>query len=297
MKPLQKAIDRFCYKHRRFGIHRLMLYLVAGTALVYIISRMDTTYTFISYLYLMPERVLRGEVWRLFTWLVIPTGGDNLILFAISLYFFYFVGSTLENTWGAGRFTAYYCFGAVLTVVYSFIAHYALRPYDGGSVVLALYTTPYYLNLSLFFAFATLFPDMQVLLFFIIPVKMKWLALLDAALFLYGIYGILKPGFVPYYLFALVPVVAVLNYLLIIGPPKIRLRKRPASQARRRPGVIIDRETIDKARAEKRYTHRCAVCGKTDVTNPEEEFRYCSRCGGYRCYCSEHINDHEHTDG
>ncbi|MBR6352565.1 MAG: hypothetical protein IKS25_00450, partial [Oscillospiraceae bacterium] len=133
--------------------------------------------------------------------------------------------------------------------------------------------------------FAVLFPDMQVLLFFIIPVKMKWLAILDAAFFVYGILTASFP-------MNLLPVVAVLNFFLFCGGDLLRmLPRRPSAKTVnfRRESERIRREQRDQL-----YRHKCAVCGRTDVTNPELEFRYCSRCAGYHCFCQDHINNHIH---
>ena len=141
--------------------------------------------------------------------------------------------------------------------------------------------------MSLFFAVATLFPDMQVLLFMIIPVKMKWLAVADAALFLYEIIGNWSAFPVN-----LLPAVAMLNYLVFFGAELWRRRPRGSSAE-----TVNFRRESARVRREQRhelYKHKCAVCGRTDVTNPELEFRYCSRCAGYHCFCQDHINNHIH---
>ena len=158
----------------------------------------------------------------------------------------------------------------------------------------------YYVNMSMFFAFATLFPDMQVLFFFVIPMKVKWLAWLDAAYFAYEVVRCLAAG---QFLYALIPVVAVLNYLLFfvsdITGQVSQWRQRAKFRAGTRQGGFGGNPKVvnfhnAKTQAKGNYLHRCAVCGKTDVTNPNMEFRYCSRCNGYYCYCADHINTHVH---
>lgn len=173
MRAFMKRVDLFCYKHPRFGINNLMLYVVFGTAAVWLLSLMDGTNMLISYLAFDAAAVLRGQVWRIVTFIFIPQsyGVISLLLF---LYFYYFIGSTLEREWGPGRFTIYYGMGMLLTVLYGFIAYFV----DGRRISMS----STYINLSMFFAFATMFPEQRVLLFYIIPIKMKWLAIVDAGL-------------------------------------------------------------------------------------------------------------------
>ena len=147
MKKLSNAIDQFCFKHPRFGIANLMLFIIIGNAIVYIFYKMDRTGLFLQYLYFNPVLILHGQIWRLITFVFIPTTG-NLLTFAISLYFYYFIGSTLERYWGSGRFTIYYFSAILLTIIYGFIVwSFTKSPYLPIDV--------FYLNLSLFFAFAT----------------------------------------------------------------------------------------------------------------------------------------------
>ena len=154
--------------------------------------------------------------------------------------------------------------------------------------------TPTYLNLSMLFAFATLFPDVQIRLFLIIPIKIKWLALFNAAFFLYEIVSSLATGLV---VAALLPVVAVLNYILICGDELLSYI-RPM-KIRRSSQIVNFKKAAKQAKrdlADKPYRHKCAVCGKTDTEYPDLEFRYCSRCEGYHCFCIDHINNHIHFE-
>ena len=164
----------------------------------------------------------------------------------------------------------------------------------------------YYVNMSMFFAFATLYPNLQFLLFFIIPVKAKWLAWIDAAFFGISILQMMLAG---HPLYALVPVVAVLNYLLFFAADIVdgvsNLRRQAQYRAQTRPGHSNQYNRSYSgpkvvnfhgkgAQTKGEYLHKCAVCGKTDASDPGMEFRYCSRCNGYYCYCSDHINSHVH---
>ena len=156
--------------------------------------------------------------------------------------------------------------------------------------------TAHYLNLSLFFAFATLWPEQRVLLFFVLPVKMKWLAWIDAAFFAYEIISWLVMGYIGV---ALVPIVAMLNYLVFCGEWLFEFFRpgRVKQAARQKARTIQFKQAAQKVQREQAaagYTRKCAVCGRTDTDCPELEFRYCSRCAGYHCFCEEHINNHVH---
>lgn len=280
LKNYSSAIDKFCYKHPRFGIPKLMLYIIIGNAIVYLFGLMDTTGTFLSYLYFNPALVLQGQVWRLITFIFIPSG-SNIFFVAIFLYFYYFIGSTLENHWGAPRFTIYYISGILLTVIYGFIAWLIT-----GDTSSSLDST--YINLSMFFAFAVLFPDMRVLLFFIIPIKIKWLAILDAVYFLVSIFITPFPA-------NLLPIVAILNFFIFCGGTLMDYI-RPHFRRNTKQTINFRKEArkVKQEQSSLPYRHKCEVCGRTDAEYPNLEFRYCSKCNGYHCFCIDHINNHIH---
>jgi len=296
LKAISRAIDRFCLKNRRFGIPRLMMYIVLISGVVYIIDQMDTTGMLTYFLAFQPGLIMRGEVWRLITWLFIPLD-NNIILEAIVLYFYFFIGSTLEREWGTSKFTVYYILGVLINIIYGFVVWILLNmPGSGMSLQLILFSltgiTPTYLNFSLFFAFAVLFPDQQIRLYFVIPIKIKWVALINAGFFAYSIITSTIQGL---YAAALLPIVSLLNFFLVCGYDLICML-RPVA-ARSSPQAINFKKAAKKASREyddRHYHHKCAVCGKTDADNPELEFRYCSRCNGYHCFCIEHINNHIH---
>jgi hypothetical protein len=282
MSKFMKKIDLFCYQHPRFGVPNLMLFIVIGNAIVWLFSAMDTTGMLRYALAFSADRILHGQVWRLVSFVLVPEGSGFWLL--VMLYFYYFIGSTLEREWGPGRFTIYYLMGMALTAVYGFAVYFI----TGTSYSL----TAEYINLSMFFAFATLFPDNTVLLFFIIPLKMKWLAIIDVLYFVYGIFSMLGQG---YGMMAFLPLVAMLNYFLFCGSTLFGA-VLPRSRTARKNTVDFKRE-VHKMQYEqktKNYTYKCAVCGRTDADFPELEFRYCSRCAGYHCFCQDHINNHVH---
>ena len=283
MRSLNKKIDQFCFRHPKFGIPRLMLYIVIGNLLVYLVGLMDTTNTFYQLLCFSPALFLRGQVWRLITFILVPSSSGILWL-AISLYFYYFIGSSLEHEWGVGRFTIYYFGGLLITALCSVIWYLITKQ--------SVAVTAHYLNLSLFFAFATLWPEQRVLLFFFIPVKMKWLAWIDAAFFVYEIIINIVHGMWGY---ALIPIAAMLAYLVFCGSwlfaffsPKTV--KQKANTIRFKQAV---RQAENKHRQET-VERRCAVCGRSEASDPSLEFRFCSRCAGYHCFCADHINNHIH---
>ncbi len=279
MKSLMRRIDRFCITHPRFGIKNLMLYIVLGNAIVWLFGAMDRNNILVSLLCFSAEGIFtKFQIWRLVTFVLVPEQGGFFLLLA--LYFYYWIGSTLENQWGAGKFTIYYLSGMVFNILYGTL----LWLITGADFTIS--TT--YINLSMFFAFATLFPDTVVLLFFIIPIKMKWLAYFDAALFLYGVLSNPFP-------INLLPIVAVLNYLLFCGGWLFDFL-RPARVKQKKKTIDFKKaaQKYNKEQAKKPYTRKCEVCGKTDTQFPDLEFRFCSKCEGYHCFCIDHINSHVH---
>lgn len=277
MRSVDSWLDRFARKHPRLGIPRLMLYVVVGNLIVFLFDQFSMS-SFSSLLAFDAASILKGEVWRVLTFIFVPIPG-NIITLALSLYFYYFIGSTLEREWGSAKFTLFYFAGVLINIGIGFLVGYA---------------TMTYVNFSLFFAFATLYPDMQFLLFFFLPVKAKWLAWLDAAFFLLEMY---QYGATGNYLYMLLPAVAVLNYFLFFWSDIWRYLRRNVQRSRRQHSkqTINFKAAQKKARETKGYLHKCAVCGKTDADDPTMEFRYCSKCDGYYCYCMDHINSHVHV--
>ena len=288
MKFLDRAISRFCYRHPRFGIPNLMLYIIGGNIISYLIYIMDRTGTFLQYLYFSPALIFQGEVWRLISFIFIPSS-SQAIWVIISLYFYYFIGTSLEHQWGPGRFTIYYLSGLLLNIIYGFAVYFL------GARYVYLPISAYYINMSMFFAFAALWPDQRVLLMFMIPIKIKWLAYLDAGLFLYDIFGQMDK-----FPLNLLPAVAILNFFIFCGSGLVESISRKINRGRAYSSNTIDFKKAARhhSRQQKEeqvnYRHKCAVCGRTDTEYPNLEFRYCSRCAGYHCFCEDHINNHVH---
>ena len=285
MRQLRKRFERFCFKHRNKGIPNLMLYIALGCALVNVLSLVDQTDTLYYVLCFDRQAILQGQVWRLITYPLTFSGG-YILLTAIALVCYYSLGRAMENLWGTLRFNLFYFTGVVLMDIYCMIF--------GGMADVT------YLNMSLFLAYATLYPDAQFLFLYIIPVKARIFALIDLALVLYSL--LVYPF--PYNLF---PVVALANYFLFFGKDVLNVlpvswrantrrlfKKKPVQKTGTIPFPTAGSYQASTAQVKAPYTHRCTVCGRTDVSDPELEFRYCSRCSGYHCYCQDHINNHTH---
>lgn len=273
MKFLSDKIDRFCYKHPRFGINNLMLILVIGNCIVYLMDMVSGS-SLSPMLYFSRYYILHGQIWRIITFLFVSSVGSNMLMFALSMYFYWFIGSNLEREWGAGKFTIYYGTGVLMAIIVGFITGHASTTY---------------LNLSLFLAFATLYPNLRFLLMFIIPVKAKWLAWIDAALIgLSLVFALIRFQFGT----ALLIVVSLLNYLIFFWNELMYFIRRQKRSAGR---TTVNFQRAAQAKRDKNgYIHKCAVCGRTDTDYPNLEFRYCSKCVGYYCYCMDHINNHVH---
>ena len=180
LRSFDSWLDRFCAKHRNLAVPNLMLYIVIGNVIVFVLD-MFSRYSFSHMLTFVPYYIFHGQIWRLVTFIFVPEG-SKLFFVAISLYFYYFIGNALEREWGSARFTVFYGIGVLVNIAVGLVLSFLYGLNYPWPVV-----SMYYINMSLFFAFAALYPDLQVLLFFIIPVKVKWLAWIDAAFFAWSI--------------------------------------------------------------------------------------------------------------
>ncbi len=243
----------------KFGIPDLILYVVVGRALAYVLALSYPEY--IYYLILDPVKVKHGEVWRLVTYVFTPSGSPVFWAF-LELYMTYLVGRALEAVWGPFRFTLYYLIGTLATAGTAFF-------------VLGTPVTPTFLNLSLFFAFSTLFPDFTLMLFAILPIKARYL-------------GWLMGGYltVQFWIAPLAAKVAILvafaNYLLFFWP---RIREWMAQKTR------LSRPEPGRPASP---VHRCTVCRRTERDDPDLEFRICAcpKCGEGKEFCMEHLKEH-----
>ena len=283
MKNLRRNFERYCFANRNKGIPNLMLYVSLGNAVVYLISQMTNNSVLYSLLYFNRALILRGQVWRLFTYPLTSHSG-GVIFTLISLLCYYSLGTAMERQWGTLKFNIFYFTGVVLMDVYGMLFNCR--------------ADVYYLNMSLFLGYATLYPQAQFLLFFIIPIKAWAFALFDLVVIFAGLFHM------PFTAANLFPLVALGNYFLFFGKDVLnvvplswqnKLRRLFHKAPKQQPKIIHFHVTEQPKKTETpAYTHKCTVCGRTDVSNPELEFRYCSKCSGYYCYCSDHINNHTH---
>jgi hypothetical protein len=250
----------------RFAIPNLSLYLVFGQITVYLailIGRLDP-----EWFIFIPRWAILGQWWRVFTFLLMPPP-MSLIFIGFAWYMFFLMGSALEEYWGAFRYNAFIFLGTALTLGLSF-----LKP--------ELPVTNEFIAGSVFLAFAYLNPDFVIYLFFVLPIKIRWLAMLTWAAC--G-YQFIVGGWST----RLSVIAAVGNFFLFFGSDLWRAagnRRRAMAHAADRAGAA---GRADEPR------HRCRICGRTEISNPELDFRYCSKCAGDECYCSDHIRNHEHV--
>lgn len=281
-------MSKFERKFGKYAIPNLTLVLIMCYIVGYIIQMINGT--FFYYLTLDPYRILHGEVWRLFTWLVVPP--DSFDLFTIiMLLFFYNIGTSMEHTMGTYRYNVYIFTGILFTIIGSFLCmgFIYLMPSSVGNVpyfwALSLYSmifSTYYINLSVFLAFAATYPNVQVLLMFVIPVKVKWMGILDALLM---VYTMIAGSIFHRFLIG----AALLNFLVFYLRSKNLSYMNPKQVKRRAQFKQQVKQGMRPA------THKCVICGRTEESNPELEFRFCSKCNGNYEYCQEHLFTHEHV--
>ena len=282
-----------------------MLYIAIGNAIVLIFSLFNGGSELYNLLCCDKTLILKGQGWRLVTYIFTQTSGGFIEL--IFLYFFYMLGRHVEMRMGTLRFNLYYLSGVVLMDAFAMIfcpiipaEAISMEKYEYLMATVPVYMNmAYYLHLSLLLTFATTNPDSQFLIFFIIPIKAWVIGLIYMVMILAEVFNLSYPTmYFPHNLF---PLVALANYLLFMGkdirnllPFSLRaklMRKKKTTSVQRPP---IPFRPAEKAAPD--YSHRCTICGRTDKTNPELEFRYCSRCSSFHCYCEEHINNHIHIE-
>lgn len=258
-KHLQSLADR-C------AIPGLVRYVALFNALVFVLHLLAPG--FLSVLELDPRLVLRGEIWRLVTWIFIPETLSPFWIF-FALLFLLYLGDGLESAMGPSRLTLFYVTGVVLCTLVNFL--FGLK---GGSPVLGRANT--FLNLSLLLAFATLYPDFKVLVFFFLPVKIAWLALFSAAIMITATLG--QPPVVAATLAA-----SFLNYFLFFHRD---LRGNLSPVASRGRSVHWNTGSASRHSSGEETLHRCETCGKTEASDPDLEFRVSSNGSEY---CREHL--------
>ena len=287
-----KWLNKLERKFGKYAIPNLMFYIIILYAVGFVLNLMNEGF-YHQYLSLNMSAILQGQIWRLVTFIIQPPE-SSLIFMIFTLYLYYMIGRQLEYVWGSFRFNFYFFMGVIFHIIGALLAY--------GLFKVSLPLGTYYLNLSLFFAYAAIYPNHQFYLFGIIPVKVKWLAWIDAAYFGYTILQAFMPTYGGNPMFgwyfkasALEAFVSVLNFLVFFLMTRNMKRFSPKEIKRKQ----VYRRQVQEGRQEAQYAngakHRCHVCGRTELDDENLEFRYCSKCNGNYEYCQDHLFTHEHV--
>lgn len=277
-----KFLNKMERKFGRYAIRNLSMYIIILYVIGYLLYFLAPSGIF-GWLTLEPYYILRGQIWRLVTWILIPPDSPGLLT-VVTLFFYYSLGTNLERTWGSFRYNVYIFMGMISTILGAFLLYGGLYLMDGVRYTFgsALFST-YYINMSIFLAVAACYPNMEVLLYFFIPIKMKWMG------YLYGffiIYSFVKSGWVG----RVAILASLLNFVVFFLMTRDFRRVSPHEIKRKRE--FQRQMSSGPKKGEPR--HRCAVCGRTELDGDDLEFRFCSKCDGNYEYCQDHLFTHEH---
>lgn len=271
----------------KYAIPNLMIYLIAAYCIGFVIYTVNPN--FMLMLTLSPYHILHGQVWRLITWILMPTDTRVFSLLIMALLY-YQLGSALERSWGTFRFNVYIFGGMLFTVIGAFILYGIYAAAGTGSLetislISSLTFTTNYINLTIFLAFAVMYPEMQILLFFIIPVKMKWMAVVYAVLIAINLILTSWGG-------RIAIIMSILNFLIFFLSTRNYRRVSPKEIHRKQ---VFKAQMREPRRGSMVTKHKCAVCGRTELDDPNLEFRFCSKCDGNYEYCQDHLFTHKHV--
>ena len=293
-------------KYGKYAIPNLTFYLIICYAIGYLLQ-LSSLYNpamsnLMNYMTLDIYAILHGQIWSIFTWLLIPPGGFDLFTL-VMLYCYFSIGTLLERTWGTFRYNVFMFMGIIFTIIGAVILYVFIWIFgqslgagilEGAELlktVSAGYSSmfsTYYISMSIFLAFAMTFPDSQMLFMFVIPIKAKVLGIFYVAIMAYTIFS----AFAANVFYGIVTATVILFSLFNVLVFFIVTRKsfRTPTQIKRQ------REFQKRAMRPKNITrHKCAICGRTEESDPDETFRFCSKCDGNYEYCSKHIYTHTHV--
>ncbi len=276
-------LDKMQRKYGRFAISNLMLYIMLGQTFIFF-STLLLGSGLINLLYFDPLLIIRGQIWRLVSFVFIPNT-FHPIFFLFAAFLYYSIGSNLERTWGSFKFNMYYLLGMIFNMLGLLFVQLIFYPNTGHFFYASMGTNiTFYLNLSLFLAFAALYPDVEFLLYGILPVKVKYLAAIDVIFLAYSFFtgGLGNSVLI---------VLSLLNFFVFFSGTL--LNKRPTATQRQ---FKAQKRELQSGPPIKVAFHKCTVCGKTELTDPDMEFRYCSKCNGNHEYCMEHLHQHTHIE-
>lgn len=286
MRCNMNFLNKMERKIGKYAIPNLMIYLIAAYCIGFVIYTVNPN--FMLMLTLSPYHILHGQVWRLITWILMPTDTRVFSLLIMALLY-YQLGSALERSWGTFRFNVYIFGGMLFTVIGAFILYGIYAAAGTGnletiSLISSLTFTTNYINLTIFLAFAVMYPEMQILLFFIIPVKMKWMAVVYAVLIAINLILTSWGG-------RIAIIMSILNFLIFFLSTRNYRRVSPKEIHRKQ---VFKAQMREPRRGSMVTKHKCAVCGRTELDDPNLEFRFCSKCDGNYEYCQDHLFTHQH---
>lgn len=282
-------------KFGKYAIRNITVYIIGLYIFGYILQFAPFKVNITNYLTLDPYLILHGQVWRLVTWILIPPQALSIWIF-FTLYLYYFMGTTMERTIGTFRYNVFIFGGIIFMILSAFLTYLVYYLITGGNEQLLaalMYTlsgvfSTYYIQEAVFLIFAICYPDIQLLLMFIIPIKVKYLGILYAGMLAFSaIYnGLIGRNYAIFFAVFFQFLNVFLFYLSLgrlshLRPKEIKRRQEFNRGVKMRPQGVT--------------RHKCAVCGRTEETNPELEFRFCSKCNGNYEYCQDHLFTHQHV--
>ncbi len=336
-----KVLDKLERRFGKFAINNLMRYVVACYIVGYILYYMQyySNISTLRWLTLEPYYIFSNlQIWRVVSWLLMPPSNTNIIFVVIMLVLYYQLGTTLERTWGAFRFNLFIIGDVIISIVVALLV-YLIGLYGFNTLIFfgSSFST-FYINMSIFLAFAVAFPDQRIMLYFFIPIKMKWMGLVYAVLMVYEFIAVGSMQ-------GRVAIVASMATFLIYFLGSRNLRRFSPHEVKRKrnfkQGVNTGKtqnakfRNVDSGNSGSRNTrsgnngqrnagfrnagsrgtssrssgrtdayapksngkkpiHKCEICGRTELDDPNLTFRYCSKCNGNHEYCQDHLFTHKH---
>ena len=283
-------------KLEKYAIPNLTLYLIICYGIGYLMQYLVPA----GYQYLMldPFLVLKGQVWRLVTWILIPPDSSNIFFVLITLYLYYSLGGLLEHICGTYKYNVYLFSGLLFTILGAFVLcgysvlmgaqptmYTGLYLLNNGSAVYFGQFSTYYINMSIFLACAASIPDVQVLLMFLFPIKVKWLGIVYGIILLVNC---IQGGIATW----IVVIFSLLNFLVFFLRSKGKMHLS-VGQIKRQQEFHQKMRAAGQTKGITR--HKCAICGRTELDGDDLEFRFCSKCNGNYEYCQYHLFTHEHV--
>lgn len=305
-------LDKMERKIGKFAIRNLTNYLIGGYIIGYILyfGARFTSLDILDLASLEPYYIIHKiQIWRLISWVLMPPP-ENIVFAIIMMIFYWQLGTQLERTLGTFRYNVYIFGGIIFTILGAFLLYGIYYATTGVPVTgIGSYFSTYYINMSIFLAFAVLYPDMEIYLYFLIPIKMKWMAIVYGILLVFEFVQTNAAGRVAL-------CASLLNFLLFFLSTRNWRRIDPREKKRQHDwkkayegsggggssysgggsggfNPFGGAQSARKSQGAPRV-HKCEICGRTEVTNPELTFRYCSKCRGNHEYCNDHLFTHKH---